>query len=570
MYRFGKYDLIAHLATGGMAEIYLARQSGIGGFEKLLVIKRIAPHLAREKQFVEMFFDEARIAAQLNHPNIVQIYDLGQADRQFYIAMEYLEGESLAEVIRQMRKQRKPLAPSLCAGITLQMLEGLHYAHTFVGPDGQVQNIVHRDINPQNIFILYTGGVKLVDFGIAKATNRFSKTETGMLKGKYGYMSPEQIKNMPLDARSDIYSAGVALWEMLTGRKLFRQTSELEILQAITELDQPPPSSINPAVPKELDTITLKALQRSRPLRYQSAAQMRMELSFALKGGSKPSDTVAIGELMDSLFHERMMEKRSLVQKAQGTNADLGDILFDSIDGSRSDTEPSISPDTPSYINPLPSPKNDGQERGMEPTPVSVTQRTNSRFMWLSVIAAGVIGALVVVVAFWLMGKTTERETSKTTSRSTITSSKNPVQASTNHPVVDQPAVLSVSSKKNLTTSKPNKTHNRPVRLHKKKQHRSKTPQRSRISKTHKVLKSPSSQKTKPAISEAPGRLRLSTTPWTTVYMGDRKLGVTPIVDLKLPAGTHVLRALNPAKGIDRKITVVINPSKTTIKTLRF
>ncbi len=558
VFRFGKYDLIAHLATGGMAEIYLARQSGIGGFEKLVVIKRILPHLAREELFVQMFFDEARIAAQLNHQNVVQIYDLGHVNNQFFIAMEYLEGESLAELMRQKRKLRKPLSPVLAGGITMQMLEGLHYAHTVVSPDGKSLNVVHRDVNPQNIFVLYAGGVKLVDFGIAKAKNRFSKTETGMLKGKYGYMSPEQIRNMSLDARSDVYSAGVAFWEMLTGRKLFRQPSELEILKAITEEDPPPPSSINPAVPPELDAITMKALQRARELRYQSAGEMRMELSYALKRSREPSDTVAIGEQMHALFVQRMVGKRKLIQRAQRRGADFGDSLFGSLEKPRSDTEPSISRNTPSYIVPLPEDPVSSGVQSLEVGTGTTQTRASDRVLIFSILAAGLMGALVVVLVMWFVSQDQKKEAPAPKAAAAPAQQKLPPPP----PVAAEPVPVTepAPGKKSLAP-KARKGKRRPVRKQRKRTLAKK--KEANQSQTPPTASSP-------VESKAPGRLRLATMPWTTIYLGKRKLGVTPIVDLKLPPGRHTLRAVNPGKNIDRQIEIVIQAEQTTSKTVRF
>ena len=222
-----------------------------------------------------MFLDEARIAAMLNHPNVVQIFDLGRVQGQYFIAMEYLAGESLSVVKKILRHQEKRLPPELAAGILLQAAEGLHHAHTMVGKDNKPLNIVHRDVSPQNIFVLYDGGVKVVDFGIAKATLSTSQTSTGTLKGKYAYMSPEQVEGVNLDRRSDVFCLGILLWECLTGQKLFQQDGLLSVLKAITMEDAPSPLSVDTTIPKELAFITSKALSRDRDQRFQSAAEFR-------------------------------------------------------------------------------------------------------------------------------------------------------------------------------------------------------------------------------------------------------------------------------------------------------
>jgi serine/threonine-protein kinase len=536
--KFGKFELIAHLATGGMAEIYLARQTSIAGFQKLLVIKRILAHLSREDVFVEMFLDEARIAAQINHPNVVQIYDLGCVEGQYFIAMEYLEGEGLSEVMRQARKQRQPVPPILAAGMALQMCEGLHHAHTMLGPDAEPLKVVHRDVNPQNIFVLYSGGVKLVDFGIAKAAKRFSQTSTGMLKGKYGYMSPEQIMNLSLDSRSDVYSAGVVLWEMLTGRRLFRQSNELEILKAITEQDPPPPSSILPTIPQALDDICMKALKRSRDLRYQTAGEMRLELSFYLKRIKETSDTVAIGEYMQSLFTERIDEKRKLVKAAQAQtrSGELGEALFGGLHG-REDTEPSVSRYTPSFVEPDAILRTPGSASGE-----IIIRQKSSAWRVLALLTGGALIAVVVLLIFLWPSKWGEKSSAVET---------DPVKP-------DKPVVKDAGTKPDkgpdeaVVVVPPKEPDPDPAKLKKKKKVRKKRRKRKTVAKGE------------------PGRLRLATTPWTTIYFKGDKLGVTPLVDVELPPGRHTLRAVNPGKGIDRKIKVVIRSGQTTAKSVRF
>ena len=587
---FGKYQLIARLATGGMAEIFLARQMGIAGFEKLLVVKRILPHLAREKAFIQMFLDEARIAARLNHPNIVQIYDLGRVRDQYFIAMEYLEGESLASVMRHLRHRRRRLPPHLAAGIVLQVCEGLHYAHSMVGPDGEPLRVVHRDVNPQNIFVLYSGGVKLIDFGIAKAQNRFSHTSTGYLKGKYGYMSPEQIKNLPLDGRADVYSVGVVLWEMLTGRKLFRQASELEILKAITEQNPPAPSLINPDLPKEFDAITLRALHRSRDLRYQTAGELRMELSFLLKKSGEPSDSVALGEYLQLLFEQRMEEKRILIKQAQQKSAaSLDQALFGDLQPYRSDTEPSISRDTPSFIGRTPAAA-DGPPTVVDsrpestPTPGTPTaaapaggSRAAWAAMWISLLTLAIVAVAAVVL--WQVASRNDRPT---TGDNEPAPAREPVEdrrsnttpltvAPDSRPRPSPPTSSPADAGRPAAVKKPSRR--RPARpaAATTKRPRRQTYRRQPGKDVPRPLHPPvSADKPGTGQPRGSGRLRLSTTPWTTIYLGERKLGPTPLVDIKLPAGRHRLRAVNPGKGIERTIEVEIKPDQTTVRVVRF
>src|SRR6185295_16849576 len=231
--QFGKYGLVARLATGGMAEIFLARLQGVAGFEKLVCIKRILPHLARDKQFVAMFLDEARIAARISHPNVCQVFELGEIEGSYYIAMEYLEGVPLS-CFRRRDYDHDPPDPRLIAGIAVQACEALHHAHQLKNPDGSVMEVVHRDVSPQNLFVTVDGVVKVLDFGIAKIQDATIKTTTGAIKGTHAYMAPEQLRGQRVDRRTDVFALGIVMWETLIGRHLFRRETEFLTFQAIT------------------------------------------------------------------------------------------------------------------------------------------------------------------------------------------------------------------------------------------------------------------------------------------------------------------------------------------------
>ncbi|RMG16428.1 MAG: serine/threonine protein kinase, partial [Deltaproteobacteria bacterium] len=303
----GKYELIAHLATGGMAEIWLARQRGMGGFEKLVVIKKILPHLAANREFLQMFADEGRLAAQLSHPNIVQIFDIGRVGTSYFLAMEFVHGENLRFIARRVREKGHASPPlPYVAKIVSQACEALHYAHTKTGVDGRPLGIVHRDISPSNLLLTYQGQVKVVDFGIAKAVDRYQETRAGVVKGNYGYMSPEQCSRREVDHRSDLFALGVVLWELTTGRRLYDHQSDLAMVRAICDQPPPAPSSVRPGVPKQLEKIILKALQKDPDARFQSGHEFHLALERFLHAQGSPVTSVHLARYMKALFPDRL------------------------------------------------------------------------------------------------------------------------------------------------------------------------------------------------------------------------------------------------------------------------
>lgn len=277
----GKYTLVRHLATGGMAEIWLAEQAGPGGFAKELVIKQILPHLAQDDQFTRMFLDEARLAAQLSHPKIAQIYELGETDGQYFIAMEFIDGVDLSDVIELAAAKGRPIPFNIVAKIMMDVLEALDYAHDYTGRDGQAFNLVHRDVTPHNVIVSNDGIVKLVDFGVAKARANQSKTQTGAVKGKFAYMAPEQIQNKDLDRRADIFAAGVLLYELLTSEKPFGE--DLAAVSNILSQDAPDPRQARPDVPEELVRVAHRAMTKERDGRYFDAHDMLRDIESWLR-----------------------------------------------------------------------------------------------------------------------------------------------------------------------------------------------------------------------------------------------------------------------------------------------
>jgi serine/threonine protein kinase len=318
--KLGEYEILKRLAAGGMAEIFLARIRKMTGFQKMVVIKRILPQLAQNTEFVEMFLDEARIAATLEHPSIVQTYDVGVLDNSFYIAMEYLHGEDVRAIMRGINHRGDRMPLDLALHIVTCAAAGLHYAHEKVGFDGHPLEIVHRDVSPQNLIVTYEGGVKLLDFGIAKASNRLRETRVGTLKGKVPYMSPEQCRSEPLDRRSDVYSLGILLYELTLSRRLYAGTSDFEVLKEIVEGRVTPPREIDPEYPEALQRIVMRALEKQREDRWPTAREMQAELERFARSQHLHATPIGVQQFMEDLFGHKIEAWREA--QAQGKTLD--------------------------------------------------------------------------------------------------------------------------------------------------------------------------------------------------------------------------------------------------------
>lgn len=311
--RFGKYLLVGEIAVGGMAEVFLAVHKGIESYIKVVVIKRVLPHLSNNPEFVRMFVDEARLVARIEHPNIVRTYEFGEVNGQYFTAMEYLPGEDLFKALNNLSMSRQLMPLHIATGIGVQVCNGLHFAHQFTDTAGKPLNLVHRDINPANIIITYGGEVKIIDFGVAK-TNANVQTINGVIKGKVAYMPPEQVLGREVDQRADIFSAGVVLWEILTGRPLFLRSNEAATLYAIMNAPISPPSKLRADVPPELDRIVLRALARSPGDRYASAEDMAGALDDVLTRMPRFDARVVAGKLEELFGSTRAEAKRSIAQ----------------------------------------------------------------------------------------------------------------------------------------------------------------------------------------------------------------------------------------------------------------
>jgi len=314
---FGKYYLLELINVGGMAEVFKAKMFGVEGFEKIVAIKKILPEVAEDGEFIKMFIDEAKISVRLQHPNIVQILELGKIDDSYFIAMELVNGKDLKTIRKRLKRVDLLMPVEQSAYIVSQVCDGLDYAHRKTDDKMNYLNIVHRDISPQNMIVSYEGTVKLIDFGIAKAKSKSTKTQAGMLKGKFSYMSPEQVSGQPIDRRSDIFSLGVVFFEMLTGKRLFLGKNDVETLEKIRKADVPPPSVFNSSVPPELDRIVLKALSKDLDERYQWASDFSEDLKkFTFSTGNSFSRQDMMN-FMGEFFADELEEETAKLEEYQ-------------------------------------------------------------------------------------------------------------------------------------------------------------------------------------------------------------------------------------------------------------
>lgn len=324
--QFGKYILLERLAAGGMAEVYLAKSTGAVGVNKFVAIKRILPQYSDHQEFIDMFKEEAKIAVNLNHGNVVSIYDFGVERGQFYLVMEYVEGRNLRQILNELKKSNTQFTPEQVVFMIKEVAAGLDHAHRCIdGTTGKPLNIVHRDMSPQNIMVSFEGEVKIIDFGIAKAETQLEATKAGTLKGKYGYMSPEQADGQHIDNTTDIFSLAIVLWELLANDRLFTSNSEAAILRKIRECQIPSIRKINPSIPPELERIVNKGLAKDKSLRYQKASDLHRDLNRFLNTQYPDFSPHDFSVFMKNAFSAVFLEqRRKLVEfaKIQANNPD--------------------------------------------------------------------------------------------------------------------------------------------------------------------------------------------------------------------------------------------------------
>ena len=341
---FGRYRLRGIIGQGGMGRLYVAEQIGIEGFSKVVALKRILPHLADSQHFRAMFLNEARVAARLEHPNIVATFELGEVEGNYFISMEYLSGEDLATVLTRCQTVA-PMPLEIAAALAQQSANGLHYAHEMRDPSGGAVKLVHRDVSPLNIFVTYYGMVKLLDFGIVKGATEGARTVPGVFKGKYAYCAPEQLEGGTIDRQTDVFCLGIVLWECLTGQRLFLRNNDALTIDAVRGEKIEPPSVLRKDVPPELDQIVLHALCRDRAARFQTAHALSEALDrFLLKRENRPTSK-SIGLWMESLFGSQRATLKKAI--AQGSEVEAALKLLPTLDEGRPVTTESVAGPAP-------------------------------------------------------------------------------------------------------------------------------------------------------------------------------------------------------------------------------
>ena len=583
---YGGYTLLADLGEGGMAQVYLARKIGAGGFQKLQVIKRILPHLAKEQEFVQMFLDEARLAARFEHPNVVQVYDLGEADGQLYLAMEYLAGQSVAALAKEAVKQGISVPPQFSARIITEACDGLHYVHDFREPDGTPLNIVHRDVSPQNLFVTYEGRVKLLDFGVAKAATTVTKTRTGSVKGKVSYMAPEQCRGENVDRRADIFALGVVLAELIGGRRIFRGDNEYALIRQLSLGEYPKPSDMGfDKAPKELLFICDRAMAFRREDRYATCAELKGELDKWLATGP-PSGARQVAALMGQLFKEDIA-LRQQVLLARDDEAEV----FQKV---RQETS---QPSLPS-LGALALDQRTATRKSVEIPKVGAPSSRGGLLLALALFAAVGAGLLV---AFKLL----QQPPPVPPVVVVAPPAKVEVDAGAAVAVVVPPEPVDVpdaSVAVAVVEPAPKKKNPVPAKQKPSALTVTSTPPGCAVSfdgqpggttPVTRAFESPSepqvtvqcqgyAAETKSArlgsgnevtLDFAPqplgkGFLALKTSPWSVVFEGERELGMTPLPKLELTAGTHTLRAVNKEQQLEKTFTITIKAGEVTAKSV--
>lgn len=586
---FGKYDIQSRLAIGGMGEVFFAVQRGVQGFERPAILKNLLPDLAQQEGFVEQFLDEARVAATLNHPNVVSIYEVGLWNGTYFIAMEYIQGRNVSQLIKVSLRNKTPMPPLVAAQIVRDAALGLHHAHVAKDARGQPLNIVHRDISPQNIMVRDDGVTKVVDFGIARASNRATRTATGTVKGKLAYMAPEQVtqSSAALTAHADQYSLGVVLWEMCAARRLFRADNDIALMGMVLQAKVPRLTEVAPAVPPALADVVARMVAAEPTDRFPSCAQVAKELDAVL--GQFP----ALNEESPVATFLRELGPWDVPTPQVTPSSPRGNFVISLGGGAGRASPGSGLAENPTRAGGGPSVDVDLSPTGVLPPGAGATAGRGRR----AAVVAGVAALLLAVAGVgWRLtsGRVPPPEPVPPSAPAVVVPpTPGPV------PVVPAPAPPAANATWTLKTTPPGavvRLDGRPLgnspldlvvspgeshfllveRPGFKRDERELPPLAPGEAKALQLTLSPLRQAGPPtpvntptaapvaAAAVGPGFLTLSTTPWTKVTAGREVLGSTPLFKVRLPPGEHTLTLVNEGQNVNTTRQVTIKPGEVT------
>ncbi len=562
---FGKYEIQHRLAIGGMGEVFYAVQKGVPGFERPAILKSLLQDLAQQEGFIDQFLDEARVAATLNHPNVVSIYEVGLWNGTYFIAMEYIRGRNLAQLIRKTLEAQQRVPPMVAARIIRDACLGLDHAHRAVDTSGKALNIIHRDISPQNIMVRDDGVTKVVDFGIASASNRATRTATGALKGKLAYMAPEQIVSRDITGKVDQYALGVVLWEMLTSKRLFKADSDILIARKVLEEPIPAPSTISPDISPELDALVMRMLARPVADRFPSCIDAAKALETLVTNAGTPE--TAVTDFM------RQLGTEDLVVKVK-SNPSQGNFVI------------SLQPGGP---KPPPVPA-DMTAPGVTPAPSSTKSRTGVTkkkrgvgvFAALAALAGLVplaylalqtpapkpvldAGAPIVAPPPVVVVVAADAGAPKRPGKLKLT--VEPKSASIRidgRGVSVQEVELSADVEHYLLVEAPRcKTHEAPVVVKEAEEKELIIKLECRAAPVAQPQPPPRQDDPRPPpapVAQEPGFISVDTTPWSKVTIDGEAVGSTPVFKRKVNAGKHVVKMTNEGAGFSEQRTIDVAP----------
>lgn len=559
--RVGKYEILTPLTSGGMAELFIGSTVGPGGFQKHVVIKRILPDASRDENFMRMFLDEARITAGFSHPNIAQVYDLGEDEQGLYVVMEFIPGQNLNQVVSVCAKKQHVLPLGFSVSVINDCAQALHYAHTYVKPSGESYPVVHRDVAQKNIMVGWDGQTKLLDFGIAKAANTLSRTKVGTVKGTAGYMSPEQVTGKEVDGRSDVFSLGVVLWEMVTGQRLFAAETELAEMKLILEAKVERPDEVEPVVPSTLADIIMKAVAREPSDRWNSAKELSKAISTRCP--ELLYDAEERSQFMRELFSDRIDQTRKLFELSkakEGTSDQEVRQLAKSIQESAM-SQPVLKPVKSKGERPKAAPGKKSKQRSSE----------DDKLLELAIrvdqVAAGaelhkprrtytgpLVFAVLVVLALATANKFVFPEKRVGSSGLTLWDGEPEDPAAVEHDTPPAKLPIAVDAIPGAETTGDEDENapagTSPVAL----------PTGGAEPKT--PAATPKSKPVKAQPSGPAGDVTLALLPdGAKVFKGKDELGNGSMVSFSLPSGTHMLTIVG-SDGVKRRLSVQVSPGK--------